>query len=126
LIQSVPGAGVVLASTLIGQLPELGRTDNRQIAALVGVAPFNHYSGRMKGKRAIQGGRADIRSVLFMATTVAMRKNPVIKVFGERLLKAGKPWKLAVTACMRKLLILLNVMIRENLTWNQLNLVKNA
>ena len=125
LIQSVPGVGVVLASTLVGQLPELGGTDNRQVASLVGVAPFNHDSGRMKGKRTIQGGRAEVRSVLFMAATVAMHKNPVIKVFGERLLKAGKPWKLAVTACMRKLLILLNVMIRENLTWNQLNLVKN-
>jgi transposase len=129
LIQSAPGAGDVLAFTLVGQLPELGKADHRQISALVGVAPFNHDSGRMKGKRAIQGGREDVRSVLFMATTVAMSKkskNTIIKAFGERLLKAGKPWKVAVTACMHKFLILLNVMVRENLTWNQLNLVKNT
>lgn len=125
IIQSAPGAGDVLASTLLGQLPELGKTDNREIASLVGLAPFNHDSGRFKGKRCIQGGRESVRSVLYMATVAAMRSNPVIKAFGDRLLKAGKLWKVAVTACMRKFLILLNVMVRENLQWNQLNLVKN-
>jgi transposase len=126
IIQSAPGAGDVLAATLLGQLPELGKTDNRELAALVGLAPFNHDSGRMKGKRCIQGGRESVRSVLFMATVAAMRFNPVIKAFGDRLLKSGKIWKVAVTACMRKFLILLNAMVRENLKWNQLNLVKNA
>jgi transposase len=126
IIRSAPGAGDVLASTLLGQLPELGKTDNRAIASLVGLAPFNHDSGKLKGKRTIQGGRESVRSVLFMATTVAMRKNPVIKAFADRLLGAGKQWKVVVTACMRKFLILLNAMVRENLTWNQLNLVKNA
>jgi transposase len=126
LIQSAPGAGDVLASTLVANLPELGTVDHRQITALVGVAPFNHDSGRFKGKRFIQGGRADVRKVLFMATVAAMRFNPLIKAFGERLLNAGKLWKVAVVACMRKFLILLNTMIRENLPWHQLNCVKNV
>jgi len=126
LIKSAPGAGDVLASTLVANLPELGTIDHRQIAALVGVAPFNHDSGRFKGKRFIQGGRADVRTVLFMATVAAMRCNPVIKAFADRLLAAGKLWKVAVVACMRKFLTLLNTMIREDLPWHQLNCVKNA
>jgi transposase len=126
LIKSAPGAGAVLASTLVANLPELGTVDHRQITALVGVAPFNHDSGRFKGKRFIQGGRADVRNVLFMATVSAMRFNPVIKDFGDRLLAAGKLWKVAVVACMRKFLILLNTMIREDLPWHQLNCVKTA
>lgn len=126
IIQSAPGAAGVLASTLLGQLPELGKSDHREITALVGLAPFNHDSGKLKGKRSIQGGREAVRGVLYMATVCAMRCNPVIKTFGDRLLQAGKPWKVAVVACMRKFLILLNTMVRENLQWNQLNLVKNA
>ena len=126
LIQSAPGAGNVLASTLVANLPELGHTESRQLAALVGVAPFNHDSGRFKGQRTIQGGRVDVRSVLYMATLAAMRCNPVIKNFGDRLIQAGKKRKVAIVACMRKFLILLNTMVRENLTWPQLNVVKNT
>ena len=94
--------------------------------AVVGLAPFNADSGKRKAKASIGGGRESIRSVLYMAAVAAMRSNPVIKAFGQRLLKAGKPWKLAITACMRKLLILLNTMARENLSWTQLNVVKAA
>jgi transposase len=126
IIQSAPGAGKVLASTLLASVPELGKIEHRELAALIGVAPFNQDSGRSKGKRAIKGGRADVRGVLFMATVAAMRSNPVIKALGERLLAAGKLWKVAVVACMHKFLKLLNVMARENITWNQLNIVKNA
>jgi transposase len=126
LIQSAPGAGDVLAATLVANVPELGQAEHRELAALIGVAPFNQDSGRFKGKRAIKGGRADVRSVLYMATLAAIRCNPVLKAFATRLRAAGKPWKVAVVACMRKFLILFNVMVRENLTWNQLNLVKNA
>jgi transposase len=125
LIRSAPGAGDVLAFTLLAHVPELGKADNREISALIGVAPFNHDSGRFKGQRRIQGGREHVRSVLFMATKAAMRFNPVIKAFAERLKASGKRYKVIVVACMRKFLILLNVMVRENLTWNQLNLVKN-
>jgi transposase len=126
LIQSAPGAGGVLASTLLANLPELGKAENRELAALVGVAPFNRDSGTFKGYRSIHGGRADVRGVLYMATIAAIRCNPVIKAFADRLLKAGKKSKVAIVACMRKFLILLNAMVRENLKWNQLNLVKNA
>jgi len=126
IIQSAPGAGAVLASTLLASVPELGKIEHRQLAALIGVAPFNQDSGRSKGKRAIKGGRADVRSVLYMATITAMRSNPVIKALGKRLLAAGKLPKVAIVACMHKFLKLLNVMVRENITWNQLNLVKNA
>ncbi len=126
LLKSAPGAGDVLASTLVANLPELGTVDHRQIAALVGVAPFNHDSGRFQGKRFIQGGRGDVRNVLYMATVAAMRFNPVIKDFADRLLQAGKIWKVAVVACMRKFLVLLNTMVRENLPWHQLNCVKCA
>jgi transposase len=126
LIRSAPGAGPVLANTLLANLPELGKTENRELAALVGVAPFNRDSGHFQGYRSIHGGRADVRGVLYMATIAAMRCNPVIKAFGDRLLKAGKKPKVAIVACMRKFLILLNVMVRENLQWNELSLVKNA
>jgi len=125
-LQSAPGVGEVLAATLIAQLPELGKVDHRQIAALVGVAPFNRDSGRFKGKRAIRGGRACVRSVLYMAAVSALRCNSLIKAFGERLKSTGKPTKQIIVACMHKLLTLLNVMARENLQWQQLNLVKNA
>jgi transposase len=125
LLKSVPGVGDVLASTLIAELPELGKTDHRQIAALVGVAPFNHDSGKSKGKAAIAGGRQSVRGVLYMATITALRFNPIIKAFGDALLKRGKAWKLTLIACMRKLLTLLNTMARENLSWNELSVVQN-
>lgn len=125
LLRSAPGVGPVLSATLVAELHELGQTDRRQIGALVGVAPFNHDSGKHKGKRAIRGGRADVRGVLYMAAVCAMRFNPVIKAFAERLKKTGKASKVIIVACMRKLLNLLNAMIRENLTWDQLKVVKN-
>lgn len=124
LLRSVPGVGPVLSSTLLADLSELGKTDRRRISALVGLAPFNHDSGRMKGKRCIRGGRAPVRSVLYMATIAAIRFNPVISRFAQRLQKAGKLNKVTITACMRKLLALLNAMIRDHLTWNQLEVVK--
>ena len=126
IIRSAPGAGAILASTLVANLPELGKADHRELTALVGVAPFNNDSGNFKGPRRIHGGRRDVRSVLYMATVAAIRCNPVIKDFADRLLKAGKKPKVAIVACMRKFLILLNTMVRENLTWHQLNIVKNA
>ena len=125
LLQTVPGVGPVLSTTLLAELGELGDTDRREIGALVGVAPFNRDSGRFQGKRSIRGGRASVRSVLYMATITAIRCNPVIKSFAARLKKAGKLPKVIIVACMRKLLSILNAMIRENLTWNQLNIVKN-
>jgi transposase len=124
LLQSVPGVGAVLSATLLAELAELGTTDRRQISSLVGVAPFNHDSGTLKGKRAIRGGRASVRSVLYMATLAAMRFNPIIKRFAERLKKAGKMNKVVIVACMRKLIALLNAMLRDRLTWNELDLVK--
>jgi transposase len=124
LLRSVPGVGAVLSSTLLAELNELGSTDRKRVSALVGVAPFNRDSGRMKGKRSIRGGRSSVRSVLYMATVAAIRFNPVISRFAERLQKSGKLSKVTITACMRKLLTLLNAMIRDNLAWDQLNVVK--
>ena len=125
LLQSVPGVGGILSATLLAELGELGSTDRRQISSLVGVAPFNHDSGQLKGKRAIRGGRASVRSVLYMATITAIRCNPIIKTFAERLKKTGKLNKVVIVACMRKLVALLNAMLRDRLSWNQLTLVKN-
>jgi transposase len=117
LLRSVPGVGNVVARTLIADLPELGRLDRKQIAALVGVAPLNRDSGTMRGKRTTWGGRAKVRNVLYMAALVASRRNPVLKAFYQRLLRAGKAKKLALTAVMRKLLTILNAMARENRRW---------
>ena len=117
LLRSVPGVGPVLSRTLLAELPELGRLNRRQIAALVGVAPFNRDSGRMRGRRTVWGGRANIRATLYMATVAAIRVNPAIAATYRRLLKAGKPAKLAITACMRKLLVILNAMIRDQRPW---------
>ena len=117
LLKSVPGVGNTLARTLLAELPELGSLGRRQIAALVGVAPFNRDSGTLRGKRTVWGGRATIRASLYMAALVASRFNPVIARFYRRLLAAGKPKKLALTACMRKLLIILNAIIREQRPW---------
>ena len=117
ILRSVPGVGRVTSSTLLGMLPELGKLNRQQIAALVGVAPVNKDSGRKQGKRRVYGGRADVRSVLYMAALAAKKYNPVIKIFYERLIKQGKEKKVALTACMRKLLVILNVMMRTNEPW---------
>lgn len=118
LLRSVPGVGRVLATTLVAELPELGTLDRKKIAALVGVAPFNRDSGTMRGRRTIWGGRAEVRSVLYMASLVATRRNVAIKAFYERLLAAGKAKKVALTACMRKLLTMLNAMARSKVSWS--------
>jgi len=117
LLRSVPGVGNVVARTLIADLPELGRLDRKQIAALVGVAPLNRDSGKMRGKRTTWGGRAKVRCTLYMAALVASRHNPILKAFYQRLLSAGKPKKLALTAVMRKLLTILNAIVRDNIRW---------
>ena len=117
LLQSVPGVGPVVASTLIAELPELGTLDRKKIAALVGVAPFNRDSGKVRGKRITCGGRAGVRAALYMASVVASRWNPQIKSFYERLLATGKPQKTALIACMRKLLTVLNAMVRTEQHW---------
>jgi transposase len=124
-LRSVPGVGPTLSATFIAELGELGKTDRRQIGALVGVAPFNCDSGRFSGQRAIRGGRADVRSVLYMGAVSAIRCNPILKPFADRLKAAGKRTKVVIVACMRKLLSIINAMIRENLTWDQLKLVQN-
>ena len=126
LLRSVPGVGPVLSSTLVAELPELGKTDRQQIGALVGVAPFNRDSGTLKGKRSIRGGRVQVRCVLYMASLAAIRFNPVLRKFAQRLTRAGKASKVVIVACMRKLLALLNVMLRDNLMWNELQVVKTA
>lgn len=117
LLKGVPGIGAVVAQALIAELPELGTLNRRQIAALVGVAPLNRDSGKMRGRRAIWGGRKKLRSVLYMAALVASRSNPVIKVFYQRLREAGKTGKVALTACMRKLLTILNSMMKNRRSW---------
>lgn len=120
LLRSAPGVGPVLSRTLIGELPELGTLPRKQIAALVGVAPLACDSGTLKGKRLVWGGRAPVRAALFMAALVGTRYNPVIRAFYARLRAAGKPKKVALTACMRKLLTILNAMVRTNTTWRHL------
>lgn len=117
LLQSVPGVGMVLSASLLAWLPELGQLSGKQIAALVGVAPLNRDSGQMKGRRTIWGGRAQVRSVLYMAAVSAMRWNSVIRAFYLRLRQAGKPFKVAITACMRKLLTILNAMMKHHTHW---------
>jgi transposase len=118
LFRSVPGVGPVLSRTLLAELPELGRLSNNQISKLVGVAPLNRDSGRFRGKRRIWGGRASVRSVLYMAALSASRWNPVIRDYYERLVGAGKAHKVALVACMRKLLITLNSMARSGQSWS--------
>ena len=117
LLQSVPGVGPVLSLTLLAQLPELGTLSRRQIAALVGVAPLNRDSGTLQGKRTIWGGRASVRAAFYMGALVASRWNPVLRAFYQRLCAAGKPKKVALTACMRKLLTLLNAMLKHRTLW---------
>ena len=118
LLQSTNGIGPVASATLIAQLPELGRLNRREIAALVGVAPMSNDSGNRKGRRRVQGGRFEIRRVLYMATLTAARYNPVIRAFYERLKAAGKLPKVALVACMRKLLTMLNAMVRTGKPWD--------
>lgn len=125
LLRSVPGVGPTLSATLTAELRELGQPSRHQPCALVGVAPFNADSGARTGQRAIRGGRTAVRCVLYMATLAAMRCNPLIKTFAQRLKAAGKVSKVVIVACMRKLLTLLNAMVRDNLTWDQLDVVKN-
>ena len=117
LLLGVKGVGVTSATALIGELPELGKLSSRQIGALAGLAPYNHDSGKLKGKRCISGGRSGVRTALYMATLVATRYNPVISAFYRRLLEAGKPKIVALTAAMRKLLTILNAMVKSNAPW---------
>jgi transposase len=118
LLRTVPGIGPTTARTLLAELPELGRLDRRAIAALVGVAPFNCDSGQYRGQRHIWGGRASVRTALYMAALVASRYNPVLRAFYQRLRAAGKPGKVALVAVMRKLLTTLNAMIKHETPWN--------
>ena len=119
LLRSASGIGPVASATLIAELPELGRLNRREIAALVGVAPMANDSGNTKGRRRVQGGRFEIRRVLYMATLTAARRNPAIKTFYDRLLAAGKLPKVALVACMRKLLTMLNAMVKTNKPWDK-------
>lgn len=119
LLQSVPGIGPVGTSTLLANLPELGTLTGKQIAALVGVAPLNRDSGTWRGKRTVWGGRAQVRAILYMSALTATHFNPVIRVFYQRLCAAGKAKKVALTACMRKLLIILNAMMKHRTRWAQ-------
>jgi transposase len=118
LLRTVPGVGKVLSRTLLGQAPEIGTLNRKQIALLIGVAPLNRDSGKLRGRRCIWGGRAHVRQVLYMATLAAIRFNPTISAFRARLLAAGKLRKVAVVACMRKLLSILNAMLRSNSPWS--------
>ena len=116
---TVPGVGHQLTNTLIADLPELGSLNHKQIAALVGLAPFNRDSGSMRGKRRIRGGRATVRTVLFMAAMTAVRYNPKLREMYQRLLAAGKIKKVALIACMRKMIVILNAMVKNNRDWNE-------
>ncbi len=118
LLRSVPGVGPVVTATLIARLPELGSLNCKQVAALVGVAPFNRDSGAFRGKRKVWGGRGALRTALYMATLVATRRNSVLQAFYQRLCAAGKPKKVALIACMRKMLVILNSMIKHHRTWD--------
>jgi transposase len=119
LLRTIPGIGPIVSRAVIAQLPEAGTLPGKKTVALVGVAPYNRDSGRFRGKRMIRGGRSYLRRMLYMAAVVASRWNPVIRAFYQRLLAAGKPKKLALTACMRKLVLILNAMVKNNQPWNQ-------
>ncbi|WP_219017929.1 IS110 family transposase [Shewanella algae] len=119
LLQSVPGIGNIAAASIISNVPELGYITNKQAASLIGVAPITRESGRYKGKRVIQGGRAQVRTVLYMAMMSAMQCNPVFKDTYARLLEAGKPKKVAIIACVRKMVVILNSMLRDGIMWDQ-------
>ena len=117
LLRSLKGIGPITSGTLMVALPELGQLDRRAIASLVGLAPFNRDSGTMRGRRSIYGGRGRIRTLLYMAATTAIRSNPMIRLFYERLKARGKPHKVAIVACMRKMLTILNAMVRDGTPW---------
>jgi transposase len=117
VLQSVPGIGPVVSFSMLADLPELGTLNRQKISKLVGVAPLNCDSGQQRGTRHIYGGRARVRSMLYMAALTATRYNPVIKEFYERLLAKNKPFKVAITACMHKLLAIINVMVRDSTHW---------
>lgn len=117
IVSSVPGVGPVVSATLVAELPELGQLNRQEISALVGLAPFNRDSGKWSGKRSIWGGRKTVRSALYMAAVSAVRCNPVLKAMAQRLRKAGKPFKVMITACMRKLLVILNTMVSTQTHW---------
>jgi transposase len=117
LLRSVPGVGPVLARTLLAQVPELGTLTHKRVAAPVGVAPLNRDSGTLRGRRSVWGGRADVRAALYMGALVAARRNPVVREFYERLLAVGKPKKVALVACMRKLLSILNAVLKHRTPW---------
>ncbi len=121
LLRGVPGVGPVLARTLLAELPELGALPHKRLSALVGVAPYNRDSGAFRGKREVWGGRAPVRAALYMGALVAVRHNPVLKEFYWRLLAAGKPKKVALVACMRKLLSILNAMMRDRAPWRSIH-----
>lgn len=118
LLDSVPGVGPVLISSLIAELPELGTMNRKEIASLVGVAPFNNDSGKSRGKRHIWGGRAHLRALLYMSVVAGLRLNPTVRGLYQHLRGAGKPAKVALVACMRKLLVQLNAMVKSSQTWN--------
>jgi transposase len=126
ILTSTPGIGDITAMSLLADLPELGQLNREAISALAGLAPFNHDSGRLQGQRAIWGGRAHVRTTLYMAALSALRCNPPLKVFYQRLRDAGKPFKKAITAVMRKLLVILNTMIKTNTSWNPCHAQKTA
>ena len=117
ILKTAPGVGDTLAYTLLAEMPELGQLSNKQAASLVGVAPINRDSGKSRGKRRIQGGRANVRTILYMATLSATQCNPVIKAFYQKLVAQGKHKKVALTACMRKFITILNAMVRDNVEW---------
>lgn len=117
LIESVPGLGNVTATTFMADVPEIGKLNRQQISALIGLAPYNRDSGAMKGKRSISGGRKSVRCVLYMAAMAARRHNPVVKAFAQRLAQHGKPFKVIITACMRKLLVILNAIVKSGRPW---------
>lgn len=117
LLLTVPGVGLITVAELLADLPELGQLTHKQISALVGVAPYNRDSGQFRGKRTIWGGRADVRSGLYMATLTARNHNPVIQAFAQRLGEQGKPFKVVMVACMHKLLVILNAMVKNNTHW---------
>lgn len=124
LIESVPGVGPTTSATLVAELPELGRLNRQEIASLAGLAPFNHDSGKFRGQRRIRGGRSTLRATLYMATLTAKRCNEKIRAFAERLHRAGKPFKVVITACMRKLLTILNTLVRSGKPWTSHPLVE--
>jgi transposase len=124
LMESVPGVGPTTSATLVAELPELGRLNRQEIASLAGLAPFNHDSGSFRGQRRIRGGRSALRATLYMAALTAKRCNEKLRAFAERLHRTGKPFKVVITACMRKLLTILNTLVRSGKTWTSHPLVE--